>query len=71
MNSMAENYIRYGLDPVESVPVHIAYDVTLWLFQDWSSVVEYRNSGQLIVQENIGVTVPVDESAPRTVYSIH
>lgn len=71
MNSMAENYIRYGLDPVESVPVHIAYDVTLWLFQDWSLVVEYRNSGQLIVQENIVGFVPVDESAPRTVYSIH
>ena len=71
MTSMAENYIRYGLDPVESVPVHIAYDVTLWLFRDWSSVVEYRDSCQLIVQDNIGGTVPVDESAPRTVYSIH
>jgi hypothetical protein len=68
---MAENYIRYGLDPVESVPVHIAYDVTLWLFRDWSSVVEYRDSGQLIVHDRIDGTVPVDESAPRTVYSIH
>jgi hypothetical protein len=71
MNSLAEEYVRYGLDPVESVPVHVAYDVTLWLFQDWSSVVEYRNSGRLIVQENIGGTVHVDESAPRTVYEIH
>jgi hypothetical protein len=71
MNSMAEQFVRYGLDPVESVPVNIAFDVTLWLFDDWSSVVEYRDSGQLIVQDNIGGTVPVDESAPRTVYSIH
>ena len=71
MNSIAENYIRYGLDPVESVPVHLAFDVTLWLFDDWSSVVEYRNSGQLIVQDNIGGTVPVDESAPRTIYAIN
>ena len=71
MNSMAEQFVRYGLDPVESVPVQIAYDVTLWMFVDWSSVVEYRDSGQLIVQDNIGGTVPVDESAPITVYSIH
>ena len=71
MNSMAENYIRYGLDPVESVPVHLAYDVTLWMFDDWSSVVEYRESGRLIVQDDIGGFVPVDESAPRTVYAIH
>lgn len=71
MNSMAEEYVRYGLDPVESVPVNVAYDVTLWLFQDWSSVVEYRNSGRLIVQENIGGLVHVDESAPRTVYAIN
>ena len=71
MNSMAENCIRYGLDPVESVPVHLAFDVTLWMFVDWSYVVEYRESGRLIVQDNIGGTVPVDESAPRTVYEIH
>ena len=71
MNSIAENYIRYGLDPVESVPVHLAFDVTLWLFDDWSSVVEYRESGRLIVQDDIGGFVPVDESAPRTVYAIH
>ncbi len=71
MNSMAEQFVRYGIDPVESVPVNIAFDVTLWLFYDWSSVVEYRDSGQMIVQDNIGGTVPVDESAPRTVYSIH
>lgn len=71
MNSIAEEYVRYGFDPVESVPVHVAYDVTLWLFDDWSSVVEYRDSGRLIVQDNIGGIVPVDESAPRTIYSIH
>lgn len=71
MNSMAEQFVRYGTDPVESIPVHVAFDVTLWLFNDWSSVVEYRNSGQLIVQDHIGGTVPVDESAPRTVYAIH
>jgi hypothetical protein len=71
MNSMAEQFVRYGIDPVESVPVNIAFDVTLWLFDDWSSVVEYMNSGQFIVQDNIGGTVSVDESAPRTVYSIH
>ncbi len=71
MNSMAENYIRYGLDPVESVPVQLAYDVTLLMFLDWSSVVEYSDSGRLIVQDDIGGTVPVDESAPRTIYSIH
>ena len=71
MNSMAESYIRYGLDPVESVPVHLAFDVTLWMFVDWSYVVEYRESGRLIVQDNIGGTVPVDESAPRTIYAIN
>lgn len=71
MNSMAEQFVRYGIHPVESVPVHIAYDVTLWMFVDWSYVVEYRESGLLIVQDNIGGTVPVDESAPRTVYEIH
>ncbi len=36
MNSMAEQFVRYGIDPVESVPVNIAFDVTLWLFYDWS-----------------------------------
>lgn len=72
MSSMAENYIRYGLDPVESTPIHIAYDVTLWLFQDWSSVVEYHNSGQMIVQESFhNEIVPVDETAPRSSYAIH
>lgn len=71
MTSMAENYIRYGLDPVESVPVQLAYDVTLLMFLDWSSVVEYSDSWRLIVQDDIGGTVPVDESAPRTVYEIH
>ncbi len=71
MNSMAENDIRYGLDPFESVPFHLAFDATRWLVDDWSSVVEYRDSGRLIVQDDIGGTVPVDESAPRTVYEIH
>lgn len=71
-NSMAENYVKYGLDPVESVPVHIAYDVTLWLFRDWSSVVEYHRSGKMIVHESFhNDIVPVDESAPRSSYSIY
>jgi hypothetical protein len=71
MNSMAENYFKFGgVDIIESTPVHIDYDVVLWLFADWSSLIEYRNSGRVILQESFhNDIVPVDETAPITTYS--
>jgi hypothetical protein len=72
MNTLAEEFYRYGGgDPIESTPIHLAYDVVLWLFQDFSSMIEYKEKYKIIIAENIWPEkyVAVDESAPRTTYS--
>jgi hypothetical protein len=73
MNTYAESWYRYG-DYSEATPIHLAYDVVLYIFPDFSSVIEYMymKSGVVILSENIWPEkfVAVDETAPRTTYSL-
>ena len=70
MNTYAESCYRYG-DYSEATPIHLAYDVVLYLFPDFSSVIEYLKSGAVILAENVWPEkfVVADESAPKTTYS--
>jgi hypothetical protein len=72
MNTLAEEFYRYGgVDHIESAPIHLSYDVVLWLFQDFSLLIEYKEKYKIIIAENIWPEkhVAADESAPRTTYS--